>query len=353
MKLRKDIMIIFIISIVALIFAFFGINGFYSQSLREKSGKSDKLKEIIAIKDAKTNNSQELLLDRHNEMRKVSVAKNNQEKEPVDSNVTRETVIMSKKPQAIPSQGETLEMDTLIEELSPFNTLQNMHLVSILMSPKDCNLPSLVSDGNSLNAEVLKLFEKHNTIQDKISRVTLDGESLWGGQNSEAWQLHLEYDRSNASGSVQAREERTVLKGETLLTYDEDGFGSMQANALHLLMFRKFDPKKFYSVENADLVRQGRDEKSLSIPVKVLRSDNEILRFETQTGHLLQAEFLLGNDVLTVDMSNFIVIDESREIELPTVIKIKLPDKFFSVPLRTEFGRVIQMTIDPEQIQIE
>ena len=129
----------------------------------------------------------------------------------------------------------------------------------------------------------------------------------------------------------------------------------MQVNALHLLMFRKYDPKRFHSTKDDYLSRQRTDGQVISVPVKVVKSNGEILYFEVHTGRLLQAEILFDKNVIILSMDNFMLIDKARDIVLPTLIRIKVPDEFFTVPLelKPEFENIIQLTIDPNKVHIK
>ena len=247
------------------------------------------------------------------------------------------------------------ELLHLVEELSPERDLQDLYIVPVLLSPKDYNSPSADLDTNSLEPEVLELFKNHNAAQDKISSIILEGQSLWPGFSERFWPLHLEYNRADENGFIQSKDEYCKVYGKIILSYNKEGYGSMQVNALHLLIFRKYDPKKFYSVKDGHLLRQKADGREVSIPVKVIKSEQETLYFEVSTGHLVQAEIQFDKNVVKLSMDKFVLIDKARDVVLPTLIKIKVPDEFFTVPLgsKAKFEKIIQLTIDPNEVRIE
>lgn len=229
--------------------------------------------------------------------------------------------------------------------------------ISILF-PQD-SLTAVMPEETFLEHNMLKLLNKHNMIRSQLLKVTIDGESLWPGHSdNQIWPLHLEWDRENRMISVESKGEKCIVNEEGAWAYGEDHYGSMHTNLIHLVMLSVWDPRDFETVliRNDTLVRQGADGAEKSIDVKVLESYDKdtSLYFEKQSGWLVRIEApLLRCGKFWVDMEDFAVVDKLRNIVLPTFIRARVPDDFFIASLPPHFERIIQLNIDPKNIQLK
>ncbi|MFX1518118.1 MAG: hypothetical protein ACFFC6_17610 [Promethearchaeota archaeon] len=222
-------------------------------------------------------------------------------------------------------------------------------------------IPIIKPNETTLDPEVLQFINNHNVMRNKLSKVTINAESLWPGfSDDKIWPLHYEWDRKARTASVEAPHEKVTLNDIGMFFFQDDYHGSMHTNLLHFVILLTWSPKLFESasIEDNILVRQATDanEGTNSIEVKVLSLNDKNISFcfDKYNGRLVRIKGpLLDYGAIQVDMDNFVMIDESNDIVFPTLIKIRVPDALFNAGLPFQFERVIQLQFDSNDVQLE
>lgn len=209
----------------------------------------------------------------------------------------------------------------------------------------------------SLDAETLQFLNSYNVMQAKIARVALDAGSLQMGYSDDVpWPLHLEMDRQEHTLLVQGGGQKCVVKENTAMAYREGGYyGAMHSNLLYMSMFWTFNPRAFSSVEVRELTRPDSNGSTQSLETRAaVSADGAALCFDKQTGRLVRMTGqVLDMGTLTVDLYDFVVIDELRGIVLPTVVMVRVPDRIVRMPLPPRFERVIRLRFNPSDLHLE
>jgi hypothetical protein len=289
------------------------------------------------------------------------------------SNSSVSTVFLDKRKLAI-----TVVLMLIVTGVISFRIMQNIHTAEVLQEVRnDPNfvfftpladasqllkwkpVPFVDPKDTTLAPEILHFFNSYNAIRAKIMKVTIDGESLWPGYSDDrAWTLHFEWNRKDRTVSVESEGQKCLLKDTGAFIFTDNYYGSMHTNLLHFVMLASWDPRlfEFASITDDILLRKGFDGAVRSIDVKVLtyKEVGAAFYFEKDTGRLVRIEGpLLNYGTFLADMDNFVLIDKSHNIVLPTFTRLKVPDGLFSVPLPLRFDRVIELRFDPNNIQLE
>lgn len=222
-------------------------------------------------------------------------------------------------------------------------------------------VPIVTSNETTLDLEILKYINDHNAMRNKIKKITIYADSFWMGfSNNDIWRLQLEWDRVARTVSVESRGQRCVLKDIGAFHYSETYQGSIHTNLVHYVILMTWNPSLFESasIKNDTLVRQMPSDNGLASPidVKVLLFEDKGISFyfDKHTGSIVRIEGpLLDYGPAQVDMYNFVVIDESKNIVLPTLVRVRVPDSLFNVALPLQFDRIIQLQFDANDVRLE
>ncbi len=232
----------------------------------------------------------------------------------------------------------------LTEDLSQLNDADQLHDVY--------RLPQLLSPAIAPNAaasakigpEVVALIEKHNALQQQLRQVDIVGQAEYVHSSEDAseaevadgWNyggsFEMQFDRDNEAayveyfGHMRSTPNYSRISGTTVTTYN-DFHIAVTDQTMYLLMFRQFDPSTFEKAEDATITRQSPDGRTTELPVKVVTSENEQLKFEAGSGRLLQATFNLQppRGPVTLDYDKFQAIDPTNAAEVPRTLVLTLP----------------------------
>lgn len=254
-------------------------------------------------------------------------------------------------------EGLEAGLDLPLEVRTPHLDLLAQDWAGVNLITSEFKLPDDWESDPELDAEVISLLQQHNNNQRQLALVTLQGKSNWQGFSKYDFPLTVEYDREGQRASMAIyrpewqETERVNIDRKYIQAYDGGAWGVAELNTFYLLMFKEYDPREFKTSENSVMIRSTASESDQEIDVSVMSSSGRTLRFSSETGYLLQAEYDTPQGVILVDFYDHFKLEGPGGATLPGTTKVKLPNRL--LPSEASGLNHMEFAIDPDQVLIQ